>query len=60
MRRKWRKALPQGATTTTSKAAVGYEYCNKLFALERKWADLTPFQREAVRQMKAEPLLDAY
>ena len=60
MRRKWREAMPQGATTATSKAAVGYEYCNKLFALERKWADLTPFQREVVRQMKAEPLLDAY
>ena len=52
--------MPQGATTATSKAAVGYEYCNKLFALERKWADLPPFQREVIRQMKAEPLLDAY
>ena len=60
MRRKWREAMPQGATTATSKAAVGYEYCNKLFALERKWADLPPFRREVVRQMKAEPLLDAY
>ena len=50
----------QGATTATSKAAVGYEYCNKLFALERKWADLTLFQCEVMRQMKAEALLDAY
>ena len=47
----------QGATTATSKAAVGYEYCNKLFALE---VDMTPFQREVMRQMKAKPLLDAY
>ena len=39
---------------------MGYEYCNKLFALERKWANLTPFQREVMRQTKAEPLLDAY
>ena len=31
-----------------------------MFALERKWADLTPFQREVMRQMKAVPLLDAY
>ena len=60
MRRKWREAMPQGATTATSKAAVGYEYCNKLFALERKWADLMPFQREVMRQMKAGSLLDAY
>ena len=52
--------MPQGATTATSKAAVGYGYCNKLFALERKWMDLPPFRRKVVRQMKAEPLLDAY
>ena len=60
MRRKWREAMPQGATTATSKAAVGYEYCNKLFALERKWTNLAPSEREAARQTKAEPLLDAY
>ncbi|WP_455560184.1 IS66 family transposase, partial [Agathobaculum hominis] len=29
MRRKWREAMPKGATTATSQAAVGYEYCNK-------------------------------
>ena len=28
--------------------------------LQRKWASLTPFQRENMRQTKAEPLLDAY
>lgn len=34
VRRKWREAMPKDAATETSKAAVGYEYCMKLFALE--------------------------
>ena len=41
--------------------AAGRDHSHlKLFAMERKWADLTPFQREVMCQMKAEPLLDAY
>ena len=60
MRRKWREAMPKGATTATSKAAIGYEYCNKLFALERKFADLIPKRREEARHGKIEFLLDAY
>ena len=60
MRRKWREAMPKGTDASVSKAAVGFEYCNKLFALERKWADHTPFQREVMRKMKAEPLLETY
>lgn len=30
-RRKWREAMPTGAAAKTSKAAVGFQYCNKLF-----------------------------
>ena len=30
-RRKWREAMPEGATVKTNKAAVGFQYCNKLF-----------------------------
>lgn len=60
MRRKWREAMPKGATTATSKAAIGYEYCNKLFALERKFEGCTLMQRKAGRQAYAEPVLDAY
>ena len=52
--------MPKDATTETSKAAVGYEYCSKLFALERRYADLGDGERKIVRQMKAEPLLEAY
>ena len=52
--------MPKGATTATSKAAIGYEYCNKLFALERKFEGYTLAQRKAGRQAYAEPVLDAY
>lgn len=60
MRRKWREAMPKGATTATSKAAVGYEYCNKLFALEKKFSGMSDDVRKTARQVKAEPLLEAY
>ncbi len=60
MRRKWREAMPKGATTATSKAAIGYEYCNKLFALEREFSEMSDDVRKTARQVKAEPLLEAY
>lgn len=52
-------AMPKGATTATSKAAIGYEYCNKLFALEKKFSEMSDSVRKTARQVKAEPLLDA-
>lgn len=60
MRRKWREAMPRGATMQTSQAAVGYNYCNKLFALEKKYANMNSQNRKFARQAEAEPLLDAY
>ena len=53
-------AMPKGATTGNSKAAVGYNYCNKLFALERKWKNLNNAQREDNRRNQAEKLVDEY
>ncbi len=60
MRREWRDAMPKGATTKNSKAAVGYNYCNKLFALERKWKNLNNAQRLENRHNQAEKLVDEY
>ena len=60
MRRKWREAMPKGATTATSKAAVGYEYCNKLAAQEKKFAEFSPERRREARQAWVVPLLDVY
>ena len=52
--------MPKGATVKNSKAAVGYNYCNKLFALERKWKNLNNAQREENRRNQAEKLVDEY
>lgn len=59
-RRKWREAMPDGATVKTSKAAIGFQYCNKLFAEERKCAVYKPQYRKEYRQNKVLPLLEAY
>ncbi len=58
VRRKWRDAMPKGATKETSKAAVGYDYCNKLFAWEKQLNKTSGVRDERSRVMK--PLLDAY
>lgn len=60
MRRKWREAMPKGATPSTSKAAVGYEYCSKLFSLERKLEGFSPEERQQARQAQVKSLLDVY
>ena len=57
-RRKWREAMPKGATKETSKAAVGFDYCNKLFALEKELNKIQGGRDERPRLMK--PIMDAY
>lgn len=37
-----------------------FEYCNKLFALERKFETFAPKTRQQARQAQVEPLLDVY
>ena len=59
-RRKWREAMPDGATEKTSKAAIGFRYCNKLFAEERKCVLYKPQYRKEYRQGKELPLLEEY
>lgn len=59
-RRKWREAMPDGATVKTSKAAVGFQYCNKLFAEERKCAAYKPQYRYEYRQNRELPILEEY
>lgn len=59
-RRKWREAMPDGATVKTSKAAVGFQYCNKLFAEERKCVLYKPEYRKEYRQNRELPLLEEY
>ena len=59
-RRKWREAMPDGATVKTSKAAVGFQYCNKLFAEERKCVLYKPEYRKEYRQNRELLLLEEY
>jgi len=59
-RRKWREAMPEGATVKTSKAAVRFQYCNKLFTEERKCAPYQPKYRQEYRQNRELPILEEY
>ena len=59
-KRKWREAMPKGATVKTSKAAVGFQYCNKLFAKERICKDMIPERKSEYRQNVILPLLEEY
>ena len=60
MRRKWLEAMPEGANAKTCKAAEGYEFCNRLFELERQFEGLTAEERLIQRKEKSGPILEAY
>ena len=60
MRRKWLEAMPEGANAKTCKAAQGYEFCNRLFELERQFEGLTAEERLRQRKEKSGPVLEAY
>ncbi len=57
MRRKWLEAMPEGADAKTCKAAQGYEFCNRLFELERQFKELTAEERLIQRKEKSAPVL---
>ena len=59
-RRKWREAMPDGATVKTSKAAVGFQYCTRLFSLEKKYVYADGKSRKEYRQNVVFPLLEEY
>jgi transposase len=50
--------LPNGKKPGT--AVVGEAYCEKLFQLERKFADLSYEERKQKRQEEAKPILDEF
>lgn len=52
--------MPKGATVQTSKAAVGYQYCSRLFALEKKCTDFNNKLRKEYRQNYVRPVLEEY
>jgi hypothetical protein len=60
LRRKFEEALPKSAEMIGSKAAVGLNYCNRLFGLEQEWEELTADERCDKRLQHSKPLLDEF
>jgi len=60
LRRKYQEAMPKNGTIEDSSAAVGFDYCNKLFSIEKDLIQLTPEQRKIQRQERSKPVLEAY
>jgi transposase len=59
LRRKFNDAMPKNAPKDNN-ARIGLEYCQKLFALERKFEDLTPEERLKQRIELSKPVLDKF
>ena len=62
VRRKFNDAyeiMPKDARLN-SLAAVGLDWCNKLFALERQWVDTAPEAKHQLRQEKSLPIFDEF
>jgi transposase len=60
LRRKYQEAMPKNGVIEGSTAAVGFEYCNQLFAIEKDLVNLTPEERKLKRQEWSKPVLEAY
>ena len=59
LRRKLEEAMPKNAPKD-NKARKGFEICQKLFALERDFAELEPEERLEKRIEKSKPILDKF
>jgi len=52
--------MPKDDKLKDSVAAIGFQYCSKLFEIENELKDLSPEERLLKRQQLCKPLLDAY
>lgn len=63
-RRKFDEALTAAPSRRAGQeppaAALGLEFCNRLFALERELADMAPAERLAARLARSRPVLNAF
>jgi hypothetical protein len=59
LRRKFNEAMPKNAPTDNC-ARIGFEYCEKLFTLEREFEKMTPEKRLEERLKKSKPVLDKF
>ena len=64
VRRKFLESIPggdpAGEQAQGSKAKEGFDFCEKLFMLEREFADLSPEERQAEREKQSRPVLEAF
>ena len=58
-RRKFEEAMPKNAPKD-NKARIGFEYCQKLFMLEREFEDMKPEKRLEKRKEKSKPVCDKF
>lgn len=59
-RRKYEESMPRGGNLEGSAAAEGFEYCNRLFDIERELEELNPEERKLKRLERSKPVLEAY
>jgi transposase len=59
VRRKWTDAMPK-TKDKTGRALEGFNFCERLFALERDFVGMTPEERLQKRQELSKPVLEAY
>ena len=59
VRRKWTDAMPK-TKDKQGKALEGFEFCERLFALERIFAPMTPEKRLEERLKFSKPIVEAY
>ena len=60
LRRKYQEAMPRTGDKSGSTAAVGFDYCNQLFSIEKELKELNPEERKKQRQERSKPVLEAY
>jgi hypothetical protein len=54
------KAMPKTAPDKPCLAKEGFSFCNQLFAIERKYHDVTPEDRFKGRLLESQPVLDTF
>jgi len=58
-KRKWTDAIPK-TKDKQGKALEGFEFCERLFALERVFVNMSPEERAEARLKHSKPVVDAY
>ena len=60
VRRKWKEAMPAGATPENSNAARGFKFCSRIFSIEKKLKELPDAERLKARIGQVKPVVDEY